>query len=176
MRATTRPWLGRPACGAALAGALAAATASLAIGAAATGADGARSSAAHDDLSACHGKPDCILAAVSTCRRDADCILSSFDCSECGPCPGFPPQAVTRRQLEWLEEECRRNPPWRLAPDPGHAHRTPVACSPCPDTGDHLIREYKAVCKGSRCAAELVSARPVPLPGPNDPLPAPGGR
>ncbi|HJX54557.1 MAG TPA: hypothetical protein VJ801_17455 [Polyangia bacterium] len=108
----------------------------------------------------------CILAVVACpvdrrasaddlrCGADADCVLTNFDCSECGPCPDTPPLAITPRALKHVEEECKKHPPARLARRPGDARGPMPACSPCPSS---LLRTaapiYRAACVENRCQA-----------------------
>ena len=103
----------------------------------------------------------------SRCRDDAECSLTSFDCSECGRCPDDPPWAALPAELATAEEECRRNPPVRNNPQAAAMGLAAPACQPC-DGG--LVREsvtlYRAVCRDGYCIAEPYGTEPVPPPGP----------
>ena len=99
------------------------------------------------------------------CGADADCVLKSFDCSECGPCPDTPPPAMPPRAFKRVEEECKKHPPARLARR-GQLARGPMpACSPCKST---LLRTaapiYRAACVENRCQAVIDFYQVIPRP------------
>ena len=88
------------------------------------------------------------------CGADADCVLTNFDCSECGPCPDTPPLAMPPRAFKRLEAECKKHPPARLARRSQLARGPMPACSPCmtslPRTAAPI---YRAACVENRCQA-----------------------
>ena len=106
------------------------------------------------------------------CAADADCILTNFDCSECGRCPNSPPFAVPPRALKRLEKECRKHPPARLASllKNGSLSTGPMpACSPCMSS---LLQTsapiYRAACVAGGCQAvvdfyQVITQPSVPL-------------
>ena len=112
----------------------------------------------------------CLLDGQATaddlwCGADADCVLKSFDCSECGPCPDTPPPAMPPRAFKRVEEECEKHPPARLARR-GQLARGPMpACSPCRST---LLRTaapiYRAACVENRCQAVMDFYQVIPSP------------
>jgi hypothetical protein len=97
------------------------------------------------------------------CERDQDCVLTSFDCSECGRCPDSPPEAVTAAQLAAAEADCRKNPPARLDPNARNRGRAFPACSPCP--GPTVVDRpvWQPVCRGHQCVAEIERTQPSQL-------------
>jgi hypothetical protein len=134
-----------------------------------------RSTARYGDCRSAVGQPSDPLR----CRDDADCSVTSFDCSECGRCPGDPARAVTAAGLATAMEECERNPPVRNNPQAAAMGLTVPACQPC-DGG--LIQEfvtlYRAVCRDGSCIAEPYATEPVPPPSdvispPDTPGPTP---
>jgi hypothetical protein len=102
----------------------------------------------------------------AACLLDSDCILSGFDCSECGRCPKTPPVAVTAKQDVQVQAECMRNPPARLRPR--HLGPAAPACSPCAGSITDDIVEYQAVCDAGRCKARVTGTKPRPVPRPDD--------
>lgn len=97
------------------------------------------------------------------CGVDADCVLTNFDCSECGRCPDTPPLAMPPRALKRVDEECKRHPPARLARGSQLARGPMPACSPCPPS---LLRTaapiYRAACVESRCQAVVDFYQVIP--------------
>jgi hypothetical protein len=88
------------------------------------------------------------------CGMDADCVVTNFDCSECGRCPDSPPLAVPPRALKRLDTECRKHPPARLARDGVLARGPMPACSPCMSSFQQTaVPIYRAACVESRCQA-----------------------
>ena len=128
-----------------------------------------------DRLTARYG--DCRSAAGQPsgpprCREDAECVLASVDCSECGRCPGDPPWAATPAELVAAEEECRTNPPVRNNPQAAAIGLAAPACQPC-DGGpfQESVTLYRAVCRDGTCIAEPYATEPVPPP--SDLIPPP---
>jgi hypothetical protein len=67
-----------------------------------------------------------------TCSSaEEDCVLTNFDCTACGRCPGSPPVALNGRALVELEAKCRRHPPARLDRKPKPGAPRPK-CGKCP--------------------------------------------
>lgn len=99
------------------------------------------------------------------CVRDDDCVVTAFDCSECGRCPGDPPGAATRAALAAAEEQCRLHPPIRNDPHAAALGVAVPACQPC-DGGPHdVVTLYRAACRAGQCIAEAYATEPVPPPG-----------
>jgi hypothetical protein len=96
------------------------------------------------------------------CRDDAECVVTSFDCSECGRCPGDPPWAALPAEMATAEEECRRNPPVRNNPQAAAMGLQVPACQPC-DGGlpQEFVTLYRAVCRDGFCIAEPYATEPV---------------
>jgi hypothetical protein len=66
-----------------------------------------------------------------TCSNSEDCVLTNFDCSACGRCPGTPPDALNGNALLDLEKKCRKHPPARLDPKLKQGAPRPK-CGKCP--------------------------------------------
>jgi hypothetical protein len=100
------------------------------------------------------------------CGADADCVVTNFDCSECGRCPDTPPLAVPPRALNRLETECKKHPPARLARNGVLARRPMPACSPCMSSLRQAAAPiYRAACVESRCQAVPDFYQVINLPG-----------
>jgi hypothetical protein len=118
-------------------------------------------------------EPAVVEPAVSAgCERDEDCVLSGFDCSECGRCPDTPPWAATAEQLAEAERECAAHPPVRMIPNAGELGLDHPACSPCPDVPE-MLPSWRAVCREASCMAEPIpgSERPTALAYTGDLIP-----
>lgn len=114
-------------------------------------------------------------ASPLACTEDKDCLLSTFDCSQCGRCPGFPPYVISKRGLAQAEQECKAHPPPRLRalePRTG-GPRVPVleqpACAPCQAPPAEQAWPLRTVCTKGRCEAVM---GPRQRPGEVPALPA----
>ena len=99
------------------------------------------------------------------CTRDDECVVTSFDCSECGRCPGDPPWAALPAELAAAEEECRIHPPVRNDPDAAALGLAAPACQPCDGGFQEFVTLYRAVCREGHCIAEPYATEPVLPPG-----------
>ena len=119
-----------------------------------------------------------VSAPAALCRGDEECVLNPVDCSECGRCPGDEPSATMRAMVDSLRQECERHPPVRLNPRAAALGLRPPACSPCNGGPNQPRPLWRAVCKGSTCAAEragtLPASQSTDLLAPSSPVAAPG--
>ena len=112
-----------------------------------------------------HASPEGYAPAETRCARDDECLVTTFDCSECGRCPGDPPWAALPGELTAAEDECRESPPVRNNPNAAALGLAVPACQPCDGGIPEFVTLYRAVCREGDCIAEPYATEPAPPPG-----------
>ena len=105
----------------------------------------------------------CLAVGDPRCHQDSDCDLNPVDCSVCGHCPGDPPSAVLKTQIDMLRDECAKHPPARLNPDARALGPTAPACSPCEQGPLEPRILWRPVCRAGVCGVEQAG-----VAGPSD--------
>lgn len=90
------------------------------------------------DAGAGPAMPEPVTMGTARCDSDADCVLATFACSPCGPCPDTLMYATHRLDLEAAQDECSPPPP-------------PRPCSPCPQPDPEFRQWTRAACRDGRC-------------------------
>ncbi len=88
-----------------------------------------------------------------TCATADDCVLTNFDCTVCGRCPGTPPAALNGQALVDREAKCRKHPPARLDPRAKKGVPRPK-CAKCASPEPKCpIPWFQVDCVAGRCQA-----------------------
>lgn len=116
---------------------------------------------AHSSAPSLRGEatPATMAGDARACSNADDCVLTNFDCTACGRCPGTPPVALNGQVLVDREAKCRKHPPARLDPRAKQGAPRPKCAKCAPIDPKRPIPWFRVDCIESHCQAIPEPAR-----------------